>query len=100
MRPFCAFRARDAKACDEDPRRRRQWQQGGANGAHAKTACRCSRQAVALGTRFDQRGSSLAPIRNSSTARAHCRPSRMAQTTSDWPRRMSPAANTFGTLVA
>ena len=29
-----------------------------------------------------------------STERAHWRPSRMAQTTSDWPRRMSPAANT------
>jgi hypothetical protein len=48
----------------------------------------------------DQRGSSLAPIRNSSTARAAWRPSRMAHTTSDWPRRMSPAANTLGTLVA
>ena len=47
-----------------------------------------------------QRGSSEDPIRNSSTARAHCRPSRIAQTTSDWPRRRSPAANTFGTEVA
>ena len=46
------------------------------------------------------RGSSEDPMRNSSTARAHCRPSRIAQTTSDWPRRMSPAAKTFGTLVA
>ncbi|MBS1216008.1 MAG: hypothetical protein H6R20_982 [Proteobacteria bacterium] len=46
------------------------------------------------------RGSSELPIRNSSTARAHWRPSRIAQTTSDWPRRMSPAANTFGALVA
>ena len=45
------------------------------------------------------RGSLLEPIRNSSIARAHCRPSRIAQTTSDWPRRMSPAANTFGTEV-
>ena len=36
------------------------------------------------------------PIRNSSTARAHWRPSRIAQTTSDWPRRMSPAAKSFG----
>ena len=26
---------------------------------------------------------------------AHWRPSRIAHTTSDWPRRMSPAANTF-----
>ena len=40
------------------------------------------------------------PIRNSSTARAHCRPSRIAQTTSDWPRRMSPAANTLSTRRA
>ena len=43
------------------------------------------------------RGSSVAPIRNSSTARAHWRPSRIAQTTSDWPRRMSPQAKIFGT---
>jgi pimeloyl-ACP methyl ester carboxylesterase len=45
------------------------------------------------------RGRLLAPIRNSSTERAAWRPSRIAQTTSDWPRRMSPAANTFGTDV-
>jgi len=44
-----------------------------------------------------QRGRSDRPIRNSSTARAACRPSRMAQTTRLWPRRMSPAANTLGT---
>ena len=44
-------------------------------------------------------GSRLAPIRNASTARAHCRPSRIAQTTSDWPRRMSPAANTWSIEV-
>ncbi len=47
-----------------------------------------------------QRGSVLAPMRNSSTARAHWRPSRIAHTTSDWPRRMSPAAKTLATLVA
>ena len=46
--------------------------------------------------RVTQRGSVDAPIRNSSTARAHWRPSRIAHTTSDWPRRMSPAAKTFG----
>src|SRR6266567_4183851 len=45
------------------------------------------------------RGRVLDPIRNWSTARAHCRPSRIAQTTSDWPRRISPAANIFGTEV-
>jgi hypothetical protein len=39
-------------------------------------------------------------MRNSSTARAHCRPSRIAHTTSDCPRRTSPAANTFATYVA
>lgn len=46
------------------------------------------------------RGNDDDPVRNSSTARAHCRPSRMAQTTSDWPRRMSPAAKTLGCVVA
>ena len=43
-----------------------------------------------------QRGSVVDPIRNLSTACAHCRPSRIAHTTSDWPRRISPAANTLG----
>ena len=47
----------------------------------------------------DQRARSDLPINHSSTARAHCRPSLIAQTTSDWPRRMSPAANTPSTLV-
>ena len=46
-----------------------------------------------------QRGSSVDPIRNLSTACAAWRPSRIAQTTSDCPRRMSPAANTFGIEV-
>ena len=45
------------------------------------------------------RGRSVAPIRCRSMARAHCLPSRMAQTTRLWPRRMSPAANTPSTLV-
>jgi hypothetical protein len=45
-------------------------------------------------------GNRLDPITNSSTARAAWRPSRMAHTTRLWPRRMSPAANTLGTLVA
>ena len=45
------------------------------------------------------RGKSDRPINHSSTARAHCRPSRMAQTTSDCPRRMSPAPKTPGTEV-
>ena len=46
-----------------------------------------------------QRGRVVLPIRVSSIERAHWRPSRIAQTTRDWPRRMSPAANSFGTLV-
>ncbi len=46
-----------------------------------------------------QRGSSDCPIRNASTERAHWRPSRIAHTTSDWPRRMSPAVNTLSTDV-
>src|ERR1700730_13593291 len=41
-------------------------------------------------------GSSLEPMRLVSTARAHWRPSRMAQTTSDWPRRASPQAKILG----
>ena len=47
----------------------------------------------------DQRGRVVVPIRNLSIAWAHWRPSRIAHTTSDWPRRMSPAANTFGSEV-
>src|SRR5262249_11385670 len=46
-----------------------------------------------------QRGSMVDPIRNLSTACAAWRPSRIAPTTSDWPRRISPAANTFGSEV-
>ncbi len=46
-----------------------------------------------------QRGNSLAPINTSSTARAAWRPSRMAQTTRLWPRRMSPAAKTLSIFV-
>ena len=42
------------------------------------------------------RGSVVSPIRYLSTACAAWRPSRIAHTTSDWPRRMSPAENTFG----
>jgi hypothetical protein len=37
------------------------------------------------------------PIRNRSMARAAFRPSLMAHTTSDCPRRISPAAKTPGT---
>ena len=40
------------------------------------------------------------PIRKRSHSRAAPRPSLMAQTTRLWPRRMSPAAKTLGTLVA
>jgi hypothetical protein len=41
-------------------------------------------------------GKLVVPIKNWSIDRAHNLPSRMAQTTSDWPRRMSPAEKTFG----
>ncbi len=44
-------------------------------------------------------GSSVAPCRNRSMPRAASRPSVMAQTMSDCPRRMSPAAKTPRTLV-
>ena len=39
------------------------------------------------------------PIRYASTPRAQLRPSAIAQTMSDWPRCMSPAVKTPGTLV-
>ena len=58
----------------------------------AQTPHRCSPQP-------DYRGSFETPIRYSSTARAHWRPSRIAQTTRDWPRRMSPHAKMLGTEV-
>ncbi len=41
------------------------------------------------------RGNTVAPIRCLSTAWAACRPSRIAHTTSDCPRRMSPQAKTL-----
>lgn len=41
-----------------------------------------------------------APLKYSSIAFAALRPSAIAHTTKDWPRRMSPAAKTFGTEVA
>ena len=47
-----------------------------------------------------QRGSSEGrPVRKASTSWAHWRPSRIAQTTRDWPRRMSPAAKTLSREV-
>ena len=42
---------------------------------------------------------SVLPINQSSTARTHRLPSRITQTTSDFPRRMSPAENTPGMLA-
>jgi len=41
-------------------------------------------------------GRFVVPIKNSSIARAQGRPSRIAHTASDWPRRMSPAESTSG----
>ena len=52
-----------------------------------------------MGRHTEERGSVVDPIRNWSIEAAHCRPSRIAHTTSDWPRRMSPAENTFGSEV-
>ena len=62
-------------------------------------AARAARAARAGGAGRAQRGSVLLPIKLASTSRAACRPSRIAQTTRLWPRRMSPAANTLATLV-
>ena len=44
-------------------------------------------------------GRSLCPIRNRSTPTAASRPSQIAHTISDCPRRASPAANMPGTVV-
>lgn len=44
-------------------------------------------------------GSVVSPIKYLSTPFAARRPSAIAQTTNDWPRAMSPAAKTPGTLV-
>jgi ornithine cyclodeaminase len=55
---------------------------------------RCTRTPVRSMLRF-YRGRSLRPVRKRSMAWAACRPSRIAHTTRDWPRRISPAANTF-----
>ena len=60
---------------------------GGGGGAHASPpAPRSTRQlqlSVRRRGRAYHRGKRLVSIRNSSIARAHCRPSRIAQTTSD-----------------
>jgi len=44
-------------------------------------------------------GRNVSPIRYASTPRAASRPSQIAHTTSDCPRRASPHANTPGTVV-
>lgn len=44
-------------------------------------------------------GNSDFPIRNISTCLAASLPSEIAQTIRDWPRRISPAVNIFGTFV-
>ena len=48
---------------------------------------------------FRHLGKLVVPIRNWSIARAQSRPSRIAHTTSDCPRRMSPAEKTLGREV-
>jgi hypothetical protein len=55
--------------------------------------------ALAHGQTSGLDGSSVSPISMASTPRAHSRPSQMAHTTNDWPRRASPQANTPGVLV-
>src|SRR5262245_4012768 len=72
------------------------------SGADPQARCRARvlRKADVRRRAAGQRGNSEDPIRKSSTARAHWRPSRIAQTTSDCPRRMSPATKTFGAEVA
>ena len=65
-----------------------------ASGAGAAAAARAEGR-IAAQLRASQRGRSLRPIRKRSMACAAWRPSRIAHTTSDCPRRMSPAANTF-----
>ena len=71
--------------------------------------CAC-REDSRLSTRLDPddplarnalpvQGNSVVPDRNRSTSRAASRPSLMARTTSDWPLRQSPAANTLELLV-
>jgi hypothetical protein len=49
------------------------------------------RECVDRGLQHAQRGSAVDPIMNLSTACAAWRPSRIAQTTSDWPRRIVSA---------
>ena len=44
-------------------------------------------------------GRNVSPMRYASTPRAASRPSQIAHTTSDCPRRASPHANTPGTVV-
>ena len=53
--------------------------------------------AARTSTRSAPSASRPMPWSQRSTARAHCRPSLMPHTISDWPRRASPAANTPGT---
>ena len=78
--------------------------EGTAKHCNCNCNCRCACNGNGNGNRrcaapAFYRGRTDAPIRNSSTARAHCLPSRIAHTTSDWPRRTSPAANTLSTEV-
>jgi hypothetical protein len=59
----------------------------------------CHRGAVVPDRRDADFWRQVRPTRYSSMPRAAWRPSAMAHTTSDWPRRMSPAAKTPGTDV-
>ena len=96
VRPVAAANPRRAGPRPPAARQRR----SGSSRAAARASSRFSADELTGRAARRHRGSAVAPIRNLSMAWAHWRPSRIAQTTSDWPRRMSPAANTFGSEVA
>ena len=93
-----------SRCCRARSRRSRAVRAARANGARRRRPITARRAASSdcsgnVSQHAVQRGSVVDPIRNLSIAFAHWRPSRIAHTTSDCPRRMSPAANTFGTEV-
>ena len=55
---------------------------------------------ISLSETYTTRTRLVQPLRYASTSAAALRPSAMAHTTRDWPRRISPAAKTFSTVVA
>ena len=71
-----------------------------AHAATRPTAARSRLSASATASGAMGAGSRVSPIRNSSTAAAHERPSAIAHTMRLWPRPMSPQTNTFGEVRA